>query len=53
MEKAGNVHKAAEILVDAREKGRFDYTTLIPSVADVEPTGILSTVNSFNKPICR
>ena len=53
LEKAGNVDKAAEILVDAREKGQFDYTTLIPSVADVEPTGILSMVNSFNKPICR
>ena len=53
LENASNMNQAAEMLVDTYDKGEFDFTTLIPSAADVEPTGILSVVSSFNKPICR
>lgn len=50
---ANNTDKIADALVDALEKGEFDYRELIPTVADVEPTGFLAVVRSFNKPICR
>jgi len=53
LENGSNVNQASEMLVTSYEKGEFDFTTLAPSVADVEPTGILAVVNSFNKPICR
>lgn len=52
LEKGENVEKYSEMMVDAYEKGEFDFTQLAPSVADVEPTGVLSVVNAFNKPIC-
>lgn len=47
-----NVTEAADMLVEAYEEGTFDFMSLAPSVADVEPTGVLAVVNSFNKPIC-
>jgi hypothetical protein len=51
--RAENVNTAAKLLVDAKENGQFDFTSLVPtSVADAEPTGILAVVRSFNKPIC-
>ncbi|HYC49089.1 MAG TPA: hypothetical protein VED01_26730 [Burkholderiales bacterium] len=53
LDNASNMNQASEMLVSAYEKGEFDFTTLVPSVADVEPTGVLAVVSSFNKPICR
>ena len=52
LEKESNLESYSEMMVDAYEKGEFDCTQLAPSVADVEPTGVLAVVNSFNKPIC-
>ena len=53
LDNASNVTQASELLVTSYEKGEFDFMSLVPSVADVEPTGVLAVVNSFNKPICR
>ena len=53
LDNASNVNTASEMLVTKYETGEFDFTTLAPSVADVEPTGVLAVVNSFNKPICK
>jgi hypothetical protein len=52
LEKGSNMESYSEMMVDAYEKGEFDFTQLAPSVADVEPTGVLAVVNAFNKPIC-
>lgn len=49
-----NRERTAELLVAAQEAGEFDFLSLLPqSVADVEPTGVLALVNSFNKPLCQ
>jgi hypothetical protein len=53
LDTTGSAEKLAEMLVTSYENGEFDFTVLIPSVADVEPTGMLALVNAFNKPICR
>jgi hypothetical protein len=53
LDNASNLNTASELLVTSYEKGEFDFMSLVPSVADVEPTGVLAVVNSFNKPICR
>lgn len=53
LENGQNLETASLLMVDAYEKGEFDFTQLTPSVADVEPTGVLAVVRSFNKPICR
>ena len=53
LDDASNLNQASELLVTSYEKGEFDFMSLAPSVADVEPTGVLAVVNSFNKPICR
>ena len=52
-EKAGNLETAAELFVTSYENGEFDWQSLVPSAADVEPTGILAVVNAFAKPICK
>jgi hypothetical protein len=52
LDNAENLDQAAELMVSAYEKGEFDFTALTPSLADVEPTGVLAMVRSFNKPIC-
>ena len=53
LDNASNLNQASELLVTSYEKGEFDFMSLAPSVADVEPTGVLAVVNAFNKPICR
>lgn len=51
---AEDISAAAELLVKAYEEGEFDWTTLVPTtVADFDPTGILSVVGAFNKPVCK
>lgn len=54
LETAADISDAAELLVQAYEQGEFDWTALVPTtVADFDPTGILSLVGAFNKPICK
>jgi hypothetical protein len=48
-----NSTNLAELLVKAYEDGEFDWHSLIPTAADLDPTGFLSIVRAFNKPVCQ
>jgi hypothetical protein len=43
----------ANMLVTAYEDGEFDWHSLVPTAADLDPTGFLSVIRAFNKPVCR
>lgn len=47
------IEKMADSLVNSLEQGEFDYRELAPTLADFDPTGVLSVINAFNKPICK
>ena len=54
LDDAAQVSDNAELMVKAYEDGEFDWTILVPTtLADFDPTGILSVVQAFNKPICK
>lgn len=53
LEQPANVDMYANNMLTVYEKGEFDFTQLVPSAADFDPTGVLGVVNAFNKPICK
>lgn len=53
LEQPANINRYANTMLGAYEKGEFDFTQLVPSAADFDPTGVLGVVNAFNKPICK
>lgn len=48
---ASTLETLAEAAVNAQQNGELDWQVLF-SMEDVDPTGVLAVVNSFNKPIC-
>lgn len=52
-EGADSTTQLAELMVKAYEDGEFDWQSLLPTAADLDPTGLLSVIKAFNKPVCK